>query len=320
MILPVLAKTSADENTAPRSFLVDPPRPHRSLADPWRISTLDADSVRKRAAQFHEGFGTERHENGVQFYENELTGPFLLAAALSLNDTETMRLVYGDICDDFEQEDAALQLGVDYLAARQFAEGLGAFQRFADAEAGTLLQSMEMFAPYSDSDAELGLLLKKSRKLAAVCAQRLAAPPATGPLPVDPDARPAYWIAILPELKGEAYDTGNSPRLRNLGIDFRRRIDNAAIANLCDLGRAALPALVEAAADSTPTHLVILDDYPYEPLPGWISVGEVSQEIIQRISEDAGLPLPWRPPDLEAPSQARDRLRAWLKTLPPAKK
>ncbi len=333
MILHVLAGTSGAISTAYRLYPgKQRPDPFVALTDSWRIQELDAASVRKRAAQYHDGYNRAIQESGIHFLPyHDMTGPFLLAAAVAVNDPVIVRQVYADICDEFESDDDALQAGINYVARPIFSAGLDDFFLLDEVALAQDLRRLEMFAPYAPPGSELALLVRKGRKLATTNAQRIAHPPPTGPEPAETPGRIAHWIARLPEMHGAAYPgwlwREPPPQLSFSKVEADQGIDARDF--LRGLGRAALPALVEAVGDATPTR--VKDDpngsamvrmgaaWPDASVPArWVSVGEVAQAIIAKICEDASLPAPaFRISNLDPPFQTRERFRAWLKTLPP---
>ncbi|HWB61529.1 MAG TPA: HEAT repeat domain-containing protein, partial [Chthoniobacteraceae bacterium] len=114
------------------------------LKDPWRMTKMDAESVKKRAAQFVAGAGADMDDHFIA-----RTGPYLIAAAMKLGDTATAQSVYEYLCNDFQSDDDILYNGLEGIASpRSFAlcDAFGA-GRDADAlKAAELVLTMEKWA------------------------------------------------------------------------------------------------------------------------------------------------------------------------------
>ena len=79
------------------------------VRDPWRMSVVDAASVKKRAMQYAVGVD---NEGGAD------PGPLLLAAAVKLNETAAVQAVYERLCSNgrYDTDDDILAHGIEGLA------------------------------------------------------------------------------------------------------------------------------------------------------------------------------------------------------------
>ena len=306
-IVDVLSRPETDRYE--RAKLGKHPVVHR-LEDKWRIDALDADSVRKRAGQYREGYAM-----GLCFRCIDPTGPFLLAAAPS-SDIETQRLIYEGMGEEFENDAEALQRGVDYLAWSIFLQGLDGFQQVNDVKAAAVFRRMEAFAPYAKPNSALSVWLAQSGTLLAEIERRQAK--AVSVEPTDEAGRIAYWVARIPEINGFQMSQPGAPSIwqqRNPPIkgEYTSHLPFASD-ELRRMGRAAIPALVMMVNDATPTRTI---GYwrNYDPSRYWITTGRAAEEIIRRICDDEKLEPPFKDPYEGNPAKIGDVWGHWLARL-----
>ena len=280
------------------------------LEDKWRIASLDAGSVRKRAAQYQEGFGLDFGSCLI-----DPTGPFLLAASAP-TDTETQRLIYESMGEEFENDAAALQRGVDYLAWSIFLQGVDGFQQVNDVKAAAVFRRMEVFAPYAKPSSSLSVWLGQGRTLLAEIERRQAK--AGSVEPTDGAGRIAYWVARIPEINGFQMSQPGAPSIwqeRNPPLDGMYK-PNLPFASdeLRRIGRAAIPLLVEMVDDATPTRTI---GYwrDYDSSRYWITAGQAAEQIIRKICDDEKLESPFKEPYEGNPAKIGDVWGHWLAKL-----
>jgi hypothetical protein len=237
---------------------------------------------------------TPRHP--VLPWDQVVPAPFLLAAAVKLHDDEAARTIYGYLCDHYETDDEWSAAAADNLGWNRFAEGLDQFHRGEDDAAMASFAQVIGLAGIARPFSLLGIYIKQSQELTAYLKNR---PPLTaGPEPSakDTSAYAKYWIARLSECDGSRPSPAGE-KLRQIGLP-------------------AIPFLLAAAADRTPTRNF---SYwrSYEPSRDLVYVGDAALTVLYVIAQDYGLDPPRFPSRyVSVTPPLLEKLRAWAAAIP----
>jgi len=230
-------------------------------------------------------------------WNQPVPAPFLLAAALKFQDEEAARRIYGYLCDNCETDDSILSDALNDLGWNRFAEGLNEFHLRHDDAALSHLAQVAALSSVAKSFSLLSVYIKESNELTNYLKTR---PPETAS--PEPDRSETatyvkYWIGQLKDCDGST-PSPVGEKIRQIGLP-------------------ALPYLIDAITDRTPTRNF---SYwrSYMPERDFIYVGNAATTILDVIARDYGL----NPPGTERGSRAatlaaQEKLRAWLKGIPP---
>jgi hypothetical protein len=229
-------------------------------------------------------------------WNHVVPAPFLLAAAFKLHNDEAARTVYGYLCDNDETDDDWSAAAADNLGWDRFAEGLDQFHRGDDAAATASFARVIALADMARPFSLLGIYVKQSRELTDYL--KNPPPPAAGrePSPNDTAAYAKYWISRLSECDGSSPSPAGE-KLRQLGLT-------------------AIPFLLAAAPDRTPTRNFSYGR-SYEPARDFVYVGDAALTVLDVIARDYGLDPPRIPQrTVVVTPLLLEKLRAWAAALP----
>lgn len=133
-----------------------------TLTDSWRMSAMDAASVKKRAAQFIVGIREEYNWHYI-----ERTGPFLIAAAVKSGDPQTAQAVYEALCDNFQTDDEIIYQGVQGIAFNRIEAVFDLFQKQKDDEAWKATAPVLAFAKQTRPHTLLWEYVKQAKAVKA---------------------------------------------------------------------------------------------------------------------------------------------------------
>lgn len=164
------------------------------LNDLWRMTVVDADSVKKRAAQYVVGI---RKNWGSSILDP--TGPFLLAAAMKFNDRETAQRIYERMCDEYENEDAMTYIGIEGLGWEFTTKGLDAFERGKDGDAEKLFATVIALENQAKPFTFLGQWVKLTQEVTADIERRKTGGVAPAEMFLDENEEAAFWRKKIPD-------------------------------------------------------------------------------------------------------------------------
>ncbi len=256
------------------------------IEDSWRIERCDRESIRKRATQYEIGFGLDRSWSWL-----DPAGPFLLAAAVRLNDKNTALRIYERMCDVFENDDQVLERGLTGIAWERFAAALDAYTRKDDGRAGDLFRKVIAFEDAARPFTAMKNYVTQSKALLSHLDS--IKPSAPAPPESDRAATIRHWISRIPEINGVMPGQPASPAIFYEMASKISDIPQPPFASdrLREIGVEAIPYLAEIADDPTPTRTV---GYwrDFEPSRYVMTVGKIAQEVLVAICGDLRIDLP----------------------------
>jgi hypothetical protein len=239
-----------------------------------------------------------RKQSWPLYAEEPIPAAFLLAAAVRLKDSAAAARIYSAMCEDYENDAAALDAATDQLGWDRFAEGLNEFHEHHDQAALPWLAQVAALAPLAPPFSQLSVYIKQSAELADAIQHRPPAPSLPQPARTDTAAFVRYGLV----------------RLRD---DDGVQLDPAA-EDIRQVGLPAVPYLLDAVVDRTPTRTF---SYwrSYLPQRDFIYVGNDAICILQAIAQDYGadFPVALLNNAREATPASREKLRAFFARIPP---
>jgi len=256
------------------------------------LPKIDAAWIKKETAKY------EAATVSPYYYTRWMTipGQFLLATALKLKDEETARLLYAKLCDSFETDDIALACATETLVWNRFSVGLDHFHKKEDSAAQVSFEKVLQFSDQARPGTFLGEYVRQSQELLGYLKAKTPEPPSLPPDKSNAAAWSRYWIARLKDCDGDR----PSPEGENIR----------------QAGLAALPSLIDALSDQTPTRNRTYWRH-YLPTRGIVHIGDAAKDIIRVIAGDYGLKPPALEGTEETPAKRQATLRKWLATVPP---
>ncbi len=223
-------------------------------------------------------------------------GPFLLAAAIKFKQDDLARQIYGRMCDQFESDDEAQAAGMSALGWDRFSVALNEFHSRNDQAAASQFPQVIAFSDVARPFTLLSIYVKQSTELLHYLQTKLPEKETPEPAPSDTADYVNYWIGRLKDCDGE-HPSEAGEKIRALGLR-------------------AMPMLIDAITDKTPTRNFSYGR-SYLPQRDLVYVGDAAKNIIFVIGHDYGLKPPgFQQGDNFAQAELQEKLRAWLKTIP----
>ena len=263
---------------------------------PWPnaafMPSLDADTL-KIAAKAYVSPG-DKFE--VPWAHKTPPGPFLLAAAIKFKQDDLAQQIYGRICDKYETDDEALASGMDALGWDRFSVALNEFHFKNDQAAVLQFPQVIAFSDVAKPFTLLSIYIRQSTELLHYLQTKPPEKETPVPDQADTAAYVNYWIGQLKDCDGEH--------------------PSEAGENIRALGLKAVPMLIDAIPDKTPTRNFSYGR-SYLPQRDLVYVGNAAKTIIFVIGQDYDLKAPgFQQFDNSTPAELQEKLRAWLKTIP----
>jgi hypothetical protein len=254
------------------------------------MPAVDRDSVEKAATAY--AHPDPKGPFGIHKYP---PGPFLLAAAMNLKDQDSARLVYGRMCDIYETDDEAMEDGMNNLGWDRFSVALDQFHQKNDDAAALHFEEVIAFANVARPFTRLGTYVKQSDELLRYLKTKPQEKASSIPERSDTAAYVHYWIGQLKDCDG-SHPSEAGEKIREMGL-------------------AAVPFLIDALVDHTPTRNFRYGR-SYLTYRDIVYVGDAAKNIIGIISEDYCLDPPIEQFDESTPLELQEKLRGWLKKVP----
>lgn len=254
-----------------------------TLEDAWRMKQVDAASMEKRAAQFTVGIKKEWMSSIL-----DPTGPFLIAAAMKLNKPEVAQQVYERLCDQYENDDAMLYIGVEGVAWEYTVGALKDFQQGKDEEAKTQFATVIALENQVEPYTYLDQWVKLAHKVTADIERRKGDGIEPGPQFSEEQEDVNYWTKKIPEapdrikaLVAQLENSGQFRKEQEPSYSYRAQPEAALVKE----GDAAVEPLLECVLHDERSTRTVMDDMDHAQLPvRWVvSVRAVAMETIEKI-------------------------------------
>lgn len=203
---------------------------------------------------------------------DDITGLFLLTAALKLKDNALAIRVYERLLQRYSSTEAMIESGLNAMALKCLFLVVEAYVKKDDATASELLGRLNIFEKYAKPDSYIASLLSQGKSIEDSMIQSKKMVSVQEPLPTDREAYIKYWVKAIKELGHQIV----SDKLKGVGIK-------------------ALPALWSAFSDKTYTRTRTIDlgycDSGCDSL-SIVPVKDTAYRIFIEICYDHGILLP----------------------------
>ena len=263
---------------------------------PWPnaayMPELDGDTLKIAA----KAYISPKDEFEVPWAHKTPPGPFLFAAAIKFKEDELARQIYGRMCDKYETDDEALADGMSDLGWDRFSVALNEFHFKNDEAAAAQFPQVIAFSDVARPFTLLSIYIKQSTELLHYLQTKPPEKETPVPAPSETSAYVNYWIGQLKDCDGEH--------------------PSEAEENIRALGLKAVPMLIDAITDKTPTRNFTYAR-SYLPQRKLVYVGDVAKNIIFDIGQDYGLKSPgFQQGGNFTQAELQEKLRTWLKAIP----
>ncbi|MDP2922148.1 MAG: hypothetical protein Q8O30_00300 [Candidatus Omnitrophota bacterium] len=314
------------------------------------MKAVDLDAV-KKSAKLYLDIPPKSHVSlfkgplvGVDgsFMFGDVTGIYLLAAAMKLKDELLALSIYERLTQSYVSNEAMLEAGLNAVAWKFLSRGIEFYQKKKDDDALKNLYALVNFEKYTKPHSYLDKCVKQAKNIRETIELRKKEEKTPIPQIQDQAVLVNYWISQIKEING--YQMGQPgwpsvffiwPDEENLKTDkkfweevIKRNKEEQGIEppfashELEKIGIAALPALFEAFNDKTLTRTV---GYwrNFQPERYIVTVGGAAREIFTVICYDYGLVPPVfmeeKKFDLSIDEnylKAKKQLEEWYKKIP----
>ncbi|MBU2101872.1 MAG: hypothetical protein KKF80_00600 [Candidatus Omnitrophica bacterium] len=290
----------------------------------WRVpmKTFDSQSIKSSVKLYLETspedsrrLFSNRPESLVgvdgRFMFGDVTGIYLLAAALKLKDESLALSIYERLTKSYPSNEAMFEAGLNALAWKFLSRGIEYYQKKKDDDALKNLYALVPFEKYTKPHSYLDKCVKQAKNIGETIESRRKEGKIPIPQTQDQTVLIKYWISQIKEINGQQFSDPGFPSVffiwsdeENLKTDkkfwekeIKRMKDEEGIEppfashELESIGIAALPALFEAFRDKTLTRTVGWWR-SYNPDRYIITVGGAAREIFTVICYDYGLVPP----------------------------
>ncbi len=273
----------------------------------WKMTEVTVDTIRHRAGLFPK--------------QDDVARPFLLAAALKLEESRLAQDIYEAMCNYTESDTAVLDRAVTDLAWQRMLTGFDHFQRKQDKAALPMFEAVLSTKKRAKPHSRLASYVAQSETLVPEIKARLKTKKADAPDEDDRDAYINFWIAQIKDINGVQPGQPATPSIWEEECRWSD-IPQPPFASdrLRSIGKTALPSLVEVMDDQTPTRTV---GYwrDFNPTRYLVTVGTAAQRVFYRICKDHGLDPPKsltnaiRSRRTVKVAVLQDELRQWLENV-----
>ncbi|HWB60384.1 MAG TPA: hypothetical protein VG733_12890, partial [Chthoniobacteraceae bacterium] len=242
------------------------------LTDPWRMTKMDADSVKKRGAQFAAGFSRGGQPDSIHGGPIDATGPYLIAAAMKLGDTATAQAVYERLCDRFTTDDGILYEGLQGLGWSRILTALDLYTHAKDDEALKAFARVIQLENHVRPRSFLAGYVKLAHQVTTDIERRKKEAPAPAPEFATGVECEAYWHEKFPDKKAriEAMVAQLQNGVTSAGWDHTRGESSLNIA-LEDEGSDAVEPLLDCLVHNDWLTRDVQEDWDHGEPVRWVT-------------------------------------------------